>query len=103
MDPDNLPSFCELRKNHKLKLKLKLGFYAAPSNLKIFSKAIKDELNKLKFTYCSDLNGLVMGFGKIKSNELIQADFRHCINVAITFDVSIFRPPVGSIVEYVYN
>lgn len=40
-----------------------------------------------------------MGFGKITSNELIQADARHCINVGITVDVYIFRPPVGSILE----
>lgn len=40
-----------------------------------------------------------MGFGKISSNELIQADIRHCINVAIHVDVYIFRPPVGSIIE----
>lgn len=45
------------------------------------------------------LNGLIMGFGKISSNELIQADIRHCINVAIHVDVYIFRPPVGSIIE----
>lgn len=40
-----------------------------------------------------------MGFGKVSSNELIQADIRHCINVAINVDVYIFRPPVGSIIE----
>lgn len=40
-----------------------------------------------------------MGFGKINSNELIQADIGHCINVIVYADVYIFRPPVGSIIE----
>lgn len=40
-----------------------------------------------------------MGFGKISSNELIQADTRHCISVAVYVDVYIFKPPVGSIIE----
>lgn len=49
------------------------------------------------------LNGLVMGFGKISSNELIPADIRHCISVAVNVDVYIFRPPVGSIIEGYYS
>lgn len=40
-----------------------------------------------------------MGFGKINSIELIQADVRHCINVVINVDVYIFRPPIGSIIK----
>lgn len=52
MDPDNLPKFVFLHKNHKYRLKL--GFYAAPSNPKLFSKTVKEELEKLKFTYCSE-------------------------------------------------
>ncbi|KAL5243188.1 hypothetical protein ACI65C_010598 [Semiaphis heraclei] len=101
MDPNNLPHHVYLHKDHKYRLKL--GFYAAPSNPKAFSKAIRDELHNLKFTYCSDLNGLIMGFGKISSNELIPADIRHCINVVVNVDVYIFRPPVGSIIEAVVN
>ncbi|XP_025202742.1 DNA-directed RNA polymerase I subunit RPA43-like [Melanaphis sacchari] len=101
MDPNNLPHHVYLHKDHKYKLKL--GFHAAPSNPKVFSKAIRDELNNLKFTYCSDLNGLIMGFGKISSNELIPADIRHCITVVVNVDVFIFRPPVGSIIEAVVN
>lgn len=45
------------------------------------------------------LNGLVMGFGKISSNELIQADVSHCISVTVNVDVYIFRPPVGSVLK----
>lgn len=101
LDPNNLPHHVYLHKDHKYRLKL--GFYAAPSNPKAFSKAIRDELHNLKFTYCSDLNGLIMGFGKISSNELIPADIRHCINVVVNVDVYIFRPPVGSIIEAVVN
>ncbi|XP_060863173.1 MATH and LRR domain-containing protein PFE0570w [Metopolophium dirhodum] len=101
MDPNNLPHHVYLHKDHKYRLKL--GFYAAPSNPKAFSKAIRDELHKLRFTYCSDLNGLIMGFGKISSNELIPADIRHCINVVVNVDVYIFKPPVGSIIEAVVN
>ncbi|KAL4122596.1 hypothetical protein QTP88_014895 [Uroleucon formosanum] len=101
MDPNNLPHYVYLHKNHKYRLKL--GFYAAPSNPKAFSKAIRDELHNLKFTYCSDLNGLIMGFGKVSSNELIPADIRHCINVVVNVDVYIFKPPVGSIIEAVVN
>lgn len=54
-----------------------------------------------KFLYVDifSLNGLIMGFGKVSSNELIQADIRHCISVAVNVDVYIFRPPVGSIIE----
>jgi len=44
-----------------------------------------------------------MGFGKISSNELIPADIRHCISVAVNVDVYIFRPPVGSIIEGYYS
>ncbi|XP_060854253.1 putative uncharacterized protein DDB_G0282133 isoform X2 [Rhopalosiphum padi] len=101
MDPNNLPHHVYLHKDHKYKLKL--GFHAAPSNPKAFSKAIRDELQNLKFTYCSDLNGLIMGFGKISSNELIPADIRHCISVVVNVDVYIFRPPVGSIIEAIVN
>ncbi|KAF0724218.1 protein PF14 0175, partial [Aphis craccivora] len=101
MDPNNLPHHVYLHKDHKYKLKL--GFHAAPSNPKAFSKAIRDELNILKFTYCSDLNGLIMGFGKISSNKLIPADIRHCISVVVNVDVYIFRPPVGSIIEAIVN
>ncbi|CAH1720888.1 unnamed protein product [Aphis gossypii] len=101
MDPNNLPHHVYLHKDHKYKLKL--GFHAAPSNPKAFSKAIRDELNSLKFTYCSDLDGLIMGFGKISSNELIPADIRHCISVVVNVDVYIFRPPVGSIIEAIVN
>ncbi|XP_029344461.1 uncharacterized protein MAL13P1.304 isoform X2 [Acyrthosiphon pisum] len=101
MDPNNLPHHVYLHKDHKFRLKL--GFYAAPSNPKAFSKAIRDELHNLRFTYCSDLNGLIMGFGKISSNELIPADIRHCINVVVNVDVYIFKPPVGSIIEAVVN
>lgn len=45
-----------------------------------------------------------MGFDKISSNEIIQADIRHCISVSVNVDVFIFRPPIGSIIEgyYVY-
>lgn len=50
----------------------------------------------------SSLNGLIMGFGKISSNELIAADIRHCISVAVNVDVFIFRPPVGSTIEGYY-
>lgn len=44
-----------------------------------------------------------MGFGKISSNELIPADVRHCISVAVNVDVYIFRPPVGSVIEGYYS
>lgn len=40
-----------------------------------------------------------MGFGKISSNEIIQADIRHTINVVVNVDVYIFKPPLGSIIE----
>jgi hypothetical protein len=51
------------------------------------------------FVNIFSLNGLIMGFGKISSNELIPADIRHCISVVVNVDVYIFRPPVGSIIE----
>lgn len=44
-----------------------------------------------------------MGFGKISSNELIPADIRHSISVAVNVDVYIFRPPVGSVIEGYYS
>lgn len=43
-----------------------------------------------------------MGFGKISSNELIPADIRHCISVAVNVDVYIFKPPIGSVIEGYY-
>lgn len=57
---------------------------------------------KIFYINVSSLNGLVMGFGKISSNEVIQADIRHCISVAVNVDVFIFRPPVGSTIEGYY-
>ncbi|XP_050529061.1 uncharacterized protein PF3D7_1120600-like [Daktulosphaira vitifoliae] len=101
MDPENLPPFVFLHKNHTYRLKL--GFFAAPSNLKIFSKAVRNELNKLKYMYCSDLEGLIMEFGQIKSKDVIQADNRHNISVSVKVDVFIFRPPIGSVIEAVVN
>ncbi|VVC45928.1 Hypothetical protein CINCED_3A002098 [Cinara cedri] len=44
-----------------------------------------------------------MEFGRISSYELMPADFRHCINVALNVDVYIFGPPVGSILKAVVN
>lgn len=71
--------------------------YTLPNKFHFFKNLIQIISNEHMIFF--SLNGLVMGFGKITSNELIQADARHCINVVISVDVYIFRPPVGSILE----
>ncbi|XP_050426196.1 serine-rich adhesin for platelets-like [Adelges cooleyi] len=101
MQPDSLPPFVYLHNNYTYRLKL--GFYAAPSNPKLFSKTVRNELDKLKYSYNSDLKGLVMGFGRISSNQVIPADYSHNINVSVNVDIYIFRPPIGSVIEAVVN
>lgn len=44
-----------------------------------------------------------MGFGKISSNEVIPADIKHSISVAVDVDVFIFQPPIGSIIKGYYH